>query len=187
MRHIFKRFLVRDPRGRALSTQSERLTDDGRGWLQLTSERTAEWCSGCRRPVTELSELRGICDGCHSRGCCVHCLSQCQVCSRRLCGHCRRGFAGPPALTVCATCQQRLVERQVLQDQQTAFEQELARHRLFNQDQALRLNFERTNLMAQLQAARLGLNKKPHLIMRVVGGVGWTLTKVVEHARRTLR
>jgi hypothetical protein len=186
MRRIYKRFLVRDPLGRALSMQSERLTDDGEGSVQLTSERDAGWCSGCQRPVTELSELRGVCDWCHHRGCCVHCLSQCQVCSRRLCGQCRRGFAGPPALTVCAVCQHRLIERQVMQDQQTAFKQELARHRLFNQDQALRLNFERTNLMAELQAARLGLNRQS-MLSRLAHGVRWTLAKVVQHGGRTLR
>jgi len=186
MRRIIRRNLVRDPAGRAISIQSERLTDDGRGSLQQTSELTAGWCSGCRRPITALSELRGVCDGCHTRGCCVHCLSQCQVCSRRLCGHCRRGFAGPPALTVCSVCQERLVHRQLLQDQQTAFEQDLARHRLFNQDQALRLNFERTHLMAQLQAARLGLNRVwwPLWVIRLL----WSaLTMVTRYAGRTLR
>jgi hypothetical protein len=155
---IVRRTLVRDPAGRPLSVQSERVTDDGSGSIQQTAERTARWCSGCRRPVTELSELRGVCDHCRSRGCCVHCLSHCQVCARRLCGHCRHGFAGPPALTVCAACQRRLLHRQLLQDRQTlfeqdlsrfrllqqdqhaTFEQELARHRLFQQDQALRLN-----------------------------------------------
>lgn len=186
MRRIIKRFLVRDPRGRELSLQSERLTDDGRGWLQVTSERTAGWCPGCRRPVTELSELRGLCDACHRHGCCIHCVSRCEVCDRQLCGQCRRGFAGPPPRTVCAVCQPRLIERQILLDRQTAFEQELARHRLFNQDEALRLNFEKMHLMAQFQAAKLGLNRKTPL-MRVVNGVRWTVSKVVDHARRTLQ
>ena len=186
MRRIVRRNLIRDPAGRPLSMQSERLTDDGRGSLQQTSEVTAGWCSGCRRPVTDLSELRGVCDWCHARGCCVHCFSQCQVCSRRLCGHCRRGFAGPPTLTVCEICQERLVHRQLLADQHTAFEQELARHRLFNQDQALRLNFERTHLMAQLQAARLGLNRVwwPLWIMQQVW---WVTTTVVGYAWRAAR
>lgn len=160
MRRIVRRNLVRDASGRALSLQSERVTDDGMGSLQQTSETTAAWCSGCRRPVAELAELRGVCDWCRSRGCCTHCLSQCQMCSRRLCGQCRRGFAGPPTLTVCAVCQQRLVHRQLLQDQQVEFERELARRRLFQQDEALRLNYERLRLMAHFQAARLGLHSE---------------------------
>ncbi len=186
MRRIIRRNLIRDPSGRPLSIQSERVTDDGRGLVQHTSERTAGSCTGCQRPLHDLAEFRGICDWCHARGCCLHCISHCQVCSRRLCGHCRRGFAGPPVLTVCSHCQQRLVQRQILQDQQILFEQELSRHRLFNQDQALRLNFERTHLMAQLQAARLGLNKVwwPIWVGRKLWGAS---TAVVSYARRTLR
>lgn len=186
MRRIVRRNLVRDPAGRALSMRSERLTDDGRGSLQQTSEQTAAWCSGCRRPLTELSELRGVCDSCHTRECCVHCLSHCEVCSRRLCGHCRCGFAGPPPLTVCASCQEQLIHRQILQDQQTAFEQELARHRLFNQDQALRLNFERAEVAAQLQEARLNQGRVWWPIW-VLQRVGSGVVTVVKHALRTLR
>jgi hypothetical protein len=158
MRRIIRRELVRDWAGRPLSMQSERVTDDGAGALQQTSERTARFCSGCRRPVENLTEFRGVCDWCHTRGCCVHCVSHCQICSRRLCGHCRLGFAGPPSLTVCATCQHRMIGRQVLQDQQVEFEREMARYRMFQQDQALRFNYERTYLMARLQAARMGMN-----------------------------
>jgi hypothetical protein len=87
---------------------------------------------------------------------------------------------------VCARCQARLVHRQVLQDQQTAFEQELARHRLFNQDQALRLNFERAQLAAELQAAKLGLNKVWWPIW-LIRGVGSALVTGVRHARNALR
>lgn len=190
MRRIVKRHLVRDPSGRALSVRSERVTDDGHGSVQFTSERTAGRCSGCRRPVADLSELRGVCDWCRSRGCCMHCLSQCQVCSRRLCGACRRGFAGPPALTVCAACQQRLAQRQFLRDRQAAFEQELLRTRLFHEHEALRLNFERLHLTVQLQAARLGLKFSPGRVSvgrKLLRGAGWVLAKVVHHARRALR
>jgi hypothetical protein len=184
-----KRFLVRGPDGRPLSEQSERLTDDGRGSLHVTNERSAEWCSGCHRPVTDLAEWRGLCDLCRCRQCCVHCLSHCDVCSRRLCGHCRRGFAGPPVLTVCVVCQDRLLHRQVLQDQQAEFENEVTRHRLFHQDQALRLNHERLQLTAHLQAARLGLNRtSPFMrIVKVGRWTGITLYKVVRYALHPLR
>ncbi|HYE20292.1 MAG TPA: hypothetical protein VEA69_17725 [Tepidisphaeraceae bacterium] len=166
--------------------RSERLTDDGRGALHQTAEQTAQWCRGCGRPVADVGELRGTCDWCGTGGCCVHCLARCEVCSRLLCGRCRCGFVGPPALTVCWNCQARLAHRQVLQDQQAAFENELARHRLFNQDQALRLNFERTHLSAELQAARLGLDKVwwPVWVLKVAGrGV----MKVVRYAWRAVR
>jgi hypothetical protein len=198
MRRIVRRNLVRDPSGRPISVQSERVTDDGRGLLQQTSERTAAWCSGCRRPLADFSDARGVCDWCHARGCCVHCLSQCQVCSRRLCGHCRHGFAGPPVRTVCGACHQRLLHRQLLQDRQAASVQELARHqaalahelarhRLYQQDEALRLHRERTYLMAQIQAARYGLSlRRERPLKRVVRAVGNVLRTVVRHAWRGL-
>jgi hypothetical protein len=93
-------------------------------------------------------------------------------------------------LTVCATCQQRLMQRQSLQDhlmvEQTEFDREMARHRLFHQMQALNLQAERTRLMAESQAARLGKSGKPALLW-VFDGVRWTLGKVIEHAQRALR
>jgi hypothetical protein len=186
MRRIIRRNLIRDAAGRPLSVQSERLTDDGRGSLQQTSERTSQRCGGCSRPITDLDELRGTCDCCHTRGCCIHCVSHCEVCSRQLCGHCRRGFAGPPALTACAICQQRLLQRQELQDQHSAFEQEMARHRLFHQEEALRLNFEKARLAAEFQAARLGLNKVSWPIW-VLQRLWWVLKAVVCYVWRHLR
>jgi hypothetical protein len=72
----------------------------------------------------------------------------------------------------------------MLQDEQAAFAQEVMRHRLFTQDQALRLAFERNYVSAQLQAARLGLRwGKPRFLRRL-----WkTATEVAHHARRALR
>jgi len=172
MRRVIRRYVTRDPRGRPIFTRSERLTDDGAGHLHLNAEQIARWCSGCRRPVTELSELRGICDFCRRRECCVHCLSQCQVCSRRLCGHCRRGFAGNEALTVCAVCYDRLMDRQIMQDQltleQTTFDRYLAQQRLIQQVEALRQASERMQIMARFQDARLALDH-PSLLSRVPG------------------
>jgi hypothetical protein len=189
VRRIIRRTLVRDPDGRPLSIQSERVTDDGTGGLQSTTERTATFCSGCRRPITELSERRGKCDACRCRECCVHCLSQCYVCSKQLCGACRRGFPGPPAVTVCDSCRQRLMQRQMLQDRRSEFEQAVVRHRMYHQDQALRLNEYRLQLAVQLQAARLGLNNKTPL-QRVLHGIGWTFglyAKVICYAVKSLR
>ena len=132
--------------------------------MQLHTERRARLCSGCRRPFVELSELRGVCDACHARECCVHCVSKCQVCSRRLCGACRCGFGGPPMLTVCGVCHQHLMERQAIEDQltseQTEFDRHVAEQRLYYQLESLRLAEERMQLMARFQEARLGMGKR---------------------------
>lgn len=197
MRRLLRRNLIRDSSGRTLSLQSERLTDNGTGSIHVTTQQSAGWCSGCRRPITNLSELRGDCDVCHTRGCCVHCLSQCQVCSRRICGHCRRGFAGQRSLTVCADCQQWLIQRQAWEDKRTIqqaafdreqaeFDREIARHRLFQQMQALQLQAERTRLLAEAQSARLGTTRRP-LIVSVFNGIWWTVAKVIEYVERALR
>jgi hypothetical protein len=175
MRHILRRHLVRDASGRPISVQSERLTDDGAGRLQMSNERTALLCTGCNRPVVEVAELRGLCHVCGSRECCVHCSSRCMVCSRQLCGRCRRGFTGPPPATVCATCRQRLVERQFRQDeldlQQSAFDRYVSQHRLYYQLEALRLGEERMRLMAHFQEARLNAGRRTKLqwVMYVLG------------------
>jgi hypothetical protein len=79
-----------------------------------------------------------------------------------------------------------MIHRQALNDQQIAFEQELARHRLFNQDQALRLNYERTRLNAELQAARMGLNKVWWPVWVVKKG-WWLGSTVIQNARQLLR
>lgn len=189
MRRIFRRYLTRDPYGRPLTVQSERLTDDGRGWMQLSNERSAALCSGCHRPIVELSERRGVCDWCHARSCCVHCIAQCQVCARCLCGHCRRGFVGTTVMSVCLACQRRLMQRQTVQDelmmQQTAFERHIAQQRLFNQVAALRLMAERTQVMTQLQAARLGLNRQSPLRW-AMGLIGRVTAKVFRYAWRSI-
>jgi len=163
MRRILKRFVTRDAHGRALAVQSERLCDDGSGRLQLTHERSAGWCSGCRRPIADLGEIRGICDCCRVRGTCIQCASQCQLCSRRLCGRCRRGFFGPPPLTVCATCQQRLIQRQLVQDrlllQRISFDREMMRRREVAHVHAMRQAAQRAQHGLHLHAARLRLQR----------------------------
>jgi len=91
--------------------------------------------------------------------------------------------AGPPAFTVCEICQQCLIERQVVQDQQLEFEREVTRHRLFNQDLALKFAHERMQWAAHFQAARLGLIRRSPLGY-VLLGVRWTavtLFKVVRY------
>jgi hypothetical protein len=82
------------------------------------------------------------------------------------------GFAGPPALTVCALCHNRLTQRQTLQDelemQQAAFDRQVAEQRLLIQMEGLRLAADRLHLSANMQAARLGLNRAPPLWRRML-------------------
>lgn len=167
------------------------MTDDGDGRLQLNSEQIAHPCSGCGRVVGELGDLRGRCDWCRVRECCDRCVSRCQVCSRQLCGQCRHGFAGPPQLTVCALCLERLLVRQRLHDRRAEadaeFSRQMEQQRLFNQVETLRLNAERARIALELQAARLGLGqKKRPLLVRAVGLVGRGAVAVVNHVWRGL-
>jgi hypothetical protein len=190
MRRVVRRHRTVDATGMPLSSQSERLVDDGQGLLHVDLQRTAGLCSGCRRPVVELSELRGLCDQCHARSCCAHCLAVCDVCSRRLCGQCRRGFGGPPARTVCESCLRGLIERQAYEDsvarQRERFERDVARARLLYQAESLRLTAERMNLQAQFQSARLGLGKRS-LIGWAAHLTGIGIAKAYQNVRRCLR
>lgn len=191
MRRIERRYMTRDGRGRALAVRRERIDDDGLGNIRLVSEQRAQICSGCFRPVVELSESRGLCDWCHARACCVHCVATCEVCSRRLCGHCRLGFAGPPALTVCEACYRRLEYRQVIDDQlqaqQTAFERQVAQQRILNDIESLRLAADRLHFSNHFQAAKLGLPPPPTLLGRVLQFTWRTIGTVFQYAVRSLR
>ena len=158
MRLILRRTQTRDPRGRTLASQSERLTDDGNGRVQVTETTSAVWCPGCRRPVTNLSELHGRCDHCRVAALCVQCEVRCQACSRRLCGRCRRGFVGARAMTVCPVCLPRLFARQAYLDRLALRQQALQRASLQHRDwirlQQLRLHLAQYRTNAQLAASR---------------------------------
>ena len=104
MKSILKRFIVTDRSGRPIAGNTERLTDNGRGRINLTVRRSASRCSNCHKPITDINQLRGGCDYCRIRSCCDNCDTKCQVCSRRLCGRCRRGFVGYIRVTVCPIC-----------------------------------------------------------------------------------
>lgn len=189
MRRIVKRFFVRDHNGRLIALQSEHLRDDEAGQLFVTHERSAVRCTGCQAAV-EFAEQRGRCDVCRSRGCCIHCLSRCGVCSRQLCGHCRRGFAGPPALTVCSECQRQLGQRQQfvehVQRQQHAFDNAVTRQRLGYQARALQLAAQRQDAMQQFLRARLGLNRV-HWFPWLLGKCRVGISGTYRHVRQLLR
>lgn len=190
MRHIFRRYITHDAFGAPLTKRTERLRDDENGNLRLSERQLARRCSGCLRHTLDLAELRGVCDSCGIRQCCVHCVSRCGICSRQLCGQCRTGFVGDRQFTVCATCNRGLLNRQRLTDQlnleQHTFDCWLARQRLLHQAEALRLNERRLQLAEQSQAAKLGTNRRTPLqiavsIVRFTGG------KVFSYVQRALR
>ncbi len=164
MRRIVKRADTRDRYGRILAYSTERLADDGRGRVHVAAHESASWCPGCNRPVRDLGEFRGCCDYCRRRGTCVHCEARCQNCSRRLCGFCRRGFAGNTVITVCPTCQAQLHQRQAFQDrltlQKVAFDRRTVVQREWTRVQALRLQAARMRAAAQLQAARIRMARQ---------------------------
>ena len=154
-----------------MAGETERLRDDGNGLIHVSNSRRAIMCTGCRRPVEHLSELRGQCDMCRARGTCSHCETQCQVCAKKLCGRCRRGFSGPPPMTACVACLPGLIRRRAYMDrlraQQAMFQraamrdQRRLRHRQFGL-QAARQRFqarlararERTRMITQLLRGR---------------------------------
>ena len=117
MKKILKQHLITSQNGRVLNRNTERLADNGRGRLNLTTRSTAIYCPNCQRPVTDINKLRGRCDYCRSQSCCENCETRCQVCSRRLCGRCRRGFVGQSSsVTVCPICLNHLRQRQAFND-----------------------------------------------------------------------
>lgn len=117
MKKILKQHLITSQNGKVLTRNTERLTDNGRGRINLTTRRTATQCPNCNRPITDINKQRGRCDYCRAQSCCENCETKCQVCSRRLCGRCRRGFVGQSStITVCPICLNHLRQRQVFND-----------------------------------------------------------------------
>lgn len=165
MPRILRRFLSMNSAGHPVVARGERLTDDGRGHMSLTSYRTFRSCPGCNRPIEDVSDLRGRCDYCRQRGCCTHCETRCQACSRRLCVACRRGFAGRTTATVCPICLVRLQRRQAFEDkvrlQDASFCQRLAREREWLRRQALRVQARK----ARRAAAQGLMRERARIIM----------------------
>ncbi len=189
MRKVMKRFLTVDRTGHVLSSSTENLADDGRGRLSVTARRSATRCPSCHRPVTDVEQLRGRCDYCRLRRCCNHCETRCRVCSRLLCGHCRRGFVGQTLATVCPICLSRLWRRQAFQDQlfirKALFERQMHRQRELTRLQALNLQAARIRVMAQLQAARLRATGQMAMI-REMNRLKLALAKTHRYGQRYL-
>lgn len=159
MRNILKRRLIIDATGRTIHGHSERLTDNGHDRLHYTQRQIAIWCPNCKRPIINVAELTGRCDYCGIRDCCTQCQVHCQICNRRLCGHCRRGFVGSHIFTVCPICLVKLRQRQFLEDQmlarKAALESWAIRQRQLNYIHSLRLQAARSQMIGQIQASRI--------------------------------
>ena len=190
MAKIFKRFLITDRLGRVVSSNSERLNDDGRGRTSLTNRRVAIWCQSCHRPVMDVAELRGKCDYCRLRKCCSRCETACRICSRRLCGYCKRGFVGNTVFTVCPICLVRMRQRQMFHDQilmrKMALHGQILRQRERTRIEALRLQAARARMMGRLQAARLSNHGRLSLI-REINKVKLALARLWYNNARHLR
>jgi hypothetical protein len=159
MSSIRKRYLIVDRKGRPLASETERLTDNQAGQINFERRKSALWCSGCRRPVESLSELRGRCDCCRRQGICSKCEVKCRTCSRRMCFACRRGFAGRTPMTVCPECLFNLRLRQDFEDRQTiysrAFQRRLALQREWARTQGIRMQAARIRAAQQVRKERI--------------------------------
>jgi hypothetical protein len=159
MRQITRREVTRDLDGRVLQLAGELLTDDGRGRIFVSNRRMATWCSSCRRPLTDISEVRGRCEWCRAgRNTCVTCWSRCGLCNRVLGGCCARGYSGRASGAVCPGCLQRLQRRQAYDDAiaagRSAAQMRLLFHRERLRQYALKLQAQRFRTMTRLALFR---------------------------------
>ena len=160
-RSILKRRIRVDSSGRVFPGNTERLTDDGRGNLQITGRGPIRWCSNCRGAISDPDERSSRCDCCGRRACCERCRAVCNACSKMLCRSCRRGFVSSNlgTMTVCPACYARLRQRQAFVDQmlirKAAIQSQILRQRERTRIHALKLQAARTRMMGQLQAARI--------------------------------
>ncbi len=172
MKKIQKRFLVTDQSGRVLDSNTEHLTDNGRGRINLTTRRTAVRCPNCRRPITDINKQRGRCDYCRTQSCCENCETRCRVCSRRLCGRCRQGFVGQSnIITVCPTCLNHLRQRQAFNDrlliQKIRSQRQIMHQREVARLRALQLQAAGMRSRNQIQIAKTRINGKLAMIREI--------------------
>lgn len=182
MARVVRRTITTTPQGAPIGGSTERIADDGNGRVHAIVRRSTMTCQGCRRPVTDTGELRGQCDCCGRRPLCSRCQQMCEVCGRSLCGTCLRGFVGNVRLRVCPGCLVRVQDRQHYEEQlmreQVAFERHLQAEREFSRLTALRLQAQRTQIVAEHQDARLrlamrqaGAQTSPGLVRRAFSGM----------------
>lgn len=175
MKKILKQHLITGQNGKVLNRNSERLTDNGRGMLNVTTRSTSIQCPNCRRPVTDINKLRGKCDICRTQTCCEHCETRCRVCSRKLCGHCRRGFVGQSStITVCPICLNYLRQRQAFNDrlliQKIRHQRQIMHQREAARLHALRLQAAGIRSRNQVQIANLKSRNRIQAAKAQIGG-----------------
>ena len=172
MKKISKRFLVTDQSGRVLDSNTEHLSDNGRGRINLTTRRTAVRCPNCNRAITDINKQRGRCDYCRALSCCENCETKCKVCSRRLCSRCRRGFVGQSSIiTVCPTCENHLRQRQAFNDrlliQKIGYQRQIMHQREVARLRALQLQAASMSARNQIQIARTRMNGQLAMIREI--------------------
>ncbi len=191
MARVVRRTVTNSPQGTPMAGSTERISDDGNGRVHAVVRRRTLSCQGCRRPVAEVSELRGHCDCCGRGPLCERCHQQCDVCGRTVCGGCRRGFVGAVRMSVCPACLVRLQDRQHYEDQllqqRLAFERHLHAQREFNRLTALQLQAKRNQILAEFQDARLRLAYHQAGIRPNGGLIRRVLTGMWHHGQRLLR
>lgn len=118
MRRILKRVVQRDSQGAVIHEYAELTVDNGRD-IGVLGVETLERCESCRRPIKP-DDPRGMCQVCGRRTC--SCGVACAVCSRNVCGDCRRGvISAQVRLTVCPICLPK-AERVIASAQELAIE-----------------------------------------------------------------
>ena len=183
MKKILKRSLVTDQSGRVIDSNTEHLTDNGRGRINHITRHTAVQCTNCNRPITDINKQRGRCDYCRTQSCCENCETKCKVCSRRLCSRCRRGFVGQSSIiTVCPACVNALRQRQAFNDrllmQKIRDQRQIMHHREVARLRALqlqsagmrarnRIQVAGMNSRNQMQIAKTRMNGKLALIREI--------------------
>ena len=159
MTRVLKEIIVNDPRGKILSRTLEHLADDGSGATRLIRTTTAGRCTGCGHPLLAGDQLSGYCGWCGGGPVCRACETSCQICRRRLCLRCRRGFAwGRTPVVACPSCLRRLNRRalhdQVIAAKKAAIQMALLRQRLRERSFTQRMGLVRTGSSNQGQSPR---------------------------------
>jgi hypothetical protein len=120
MKRVVKRTIRRDDYGNVIHDHVEIIAQNGDDTNVLSVE-TFETCPSCLRPIKP-DDPRGLCEFCGMPTC--TCGVACALCSKNLCGRCRRGVLnGADKLTVCTVCKAE-VERTVQEARALAAAQE---------------------------------------------------------------
>lgn len=151
------------------------MTDNGRGRINLTTHRTAARCPNCHRPITDINKQRGRCDYCRTQSCCENCETKCKVCSRRLCGRCRRGFVGQSnTITVCPICLNHLRQRQAFNDrlliQKIKYQRQIMHQREVARLRASQLQAAGIRSRNQIQIAGMKSRNQIHIAKTQMNG-----------------